>query len=71
MLRLRHWASSNIVVDRLRAFGQPLFAGSRTRVADVAAMVRAGEDFEVIADELGIALDGLRTAARILVGHAA
>ncbi|MFC4012636.1 DUF433 domain-containing protein [Nonomuraea purpurea] len=71
MLRLRHWAPSNIVVDPLRAFGQPIFEESRTRVADVAAMVRAEEDFEVIADELGVTLDDVRTAARILVGHAA
>ncbi|MEV4573916.1 DUF433 domain-containing protein [Nonomuraea jabiensis] len=53
MLHLRHWAPSKIVIDPLRAFGQPIFEESRTRVADVAAMVRAGEDFEVIADELG------------------
>ncbi|MEV4115535.1 DUF433 domain-containing protein [Nonomuraea sp. NPDC049695] len=71
MLHLRHWAPSKIVIDPLRAFGQPIFEGSRTRVADVAAMVRAGEDFEVIADELGVTVEDVRTAARILVGHTA
>ncbi|MEO3791300.1 hypothetical protein ABGB14_13940 [Nonomuraea sp. B10E15] len=45
MLRLRHWTPSNIIVDPLRAFGQPIFEESRTRVADVAAMVRAGGGF--------------------------
>ncbi|MFD2355734.1 hypothetical protein ACFSTC_50390 [Nonomuraea ferruginea] len=34
-------------------------------------MVRAGEDFEVIADELGVTVEDVRTAARIFVGHAA
>lgn len=34
-------------------------------------MVKAGEDFEVVADELGVAIDDVRTAARILVGYAA
>lgn len=71
MLRLRRWLPSRIVVDPRRSFGQPIFEESRTRVADVAAMVKAGEDFEVVADELGVTLDDVRTAARILVGHAA
>ncbi|WP_405140083.1 DUF433 domain-containing protein [Sphaerisporangium sp. NBC_01403] len=70
-LRLRSCLPSNVVVDPLRAFGQPIFAGTRTRVAEVAAMMKAGEAPEVIVDELGVTLDDVRTATRILLGHAA
>ena len=34
-------------------------------------MLKAGEDPEVMADELGVTLDDVRTAARVLLGHAA
>ncbi|MEV6987304.1 DUF433 domain-containing protein [Sphaerisporangium sp. NPDC051017] len=71
MLRLRSCLPSNVVIDPLRAFGQPIFANSRTRVAEVAAMMKAGEAPEVIVDELGVTLDDVRTATRILLGHAA
>ncbi|MFC4584751.1 DUF433 domain-containing protein [Sphaerisporangium corydalis] len=70
-LRLRSCLPSNVVIDPLRAFGQPIFAGTRTRVAEVAAMMKAGEAPEVIVDELGVTLDDVRTATRILLGHAA
>ncbi|MEU0484928.1 DUF433 domain-containing protein [Streptosporangium sp. NPDC006013] len=70
-LRLRSCLPSNVVVDPHRAFGQPIFAETRTRVSEVAAMMKAGEEPEVIADELGVTLDDVRTATRILLGHAA
>ena len=70
-LRLRSCLPSDVVIDPHRAFGQPIFAGTRTRVAEVAAMMKAGEAPEVIADELGVALEDVRTATRILLGHAA
>jgi uncharacterized protein (DUF433 family) len=34
-------------------------------------MLNAGEEPQVIADELGVSLDDVRTAARVLLGHAA
>jgi hypothetical protein len=34
-------------------------------------MVKAGEDPHVVAEELGIGIDDVRTAARVLLGHAA
>ena len=70
-LRLRSCLPSNVVIDPRRAFGQPIFAETRTRVAEVAAMMKAGEAPEVIADELGVTLDDVRTATRILLGDAA
>lgn len=54
-----------------RSFGQPIFAGTDVRVADVAAMTRAGEDAATVADEFGIDVSEVRTAARILLGRAA
>jgi uncharacterized protein (DUF433 family) len=71
MLELRYCQPSKVVMDPYRAFGQPIFEGSRTRVRDVANMLSAGEDPQVVADEHGVSLDDVRTAARVLLGHAA
>jgi uncharacterized protein (DUF433 family) len=71
MLELRHCQPSKVVIDPHRAFGQPIFTDSRARVRDVANMLNAGEDPQVVADEHGVSLDDVRTAARILLGHAA
>ncbi len=38
---------------------------------DVANMLNAGEDPQVVADEHGVSLDDVSTAARALLGHAA
>lgn len=70
-LELRYCQPSKVVLDPYRAFGQPFFEGSRTRVADVANMLKAGEDPQVVADELGVSIDDVRTAARVLLGRAA
>jgi uncharacterized protein (DUF433 family) len=71
MLELRYCQPSKVVMDPYRAFGQPIFEGSRTRVRDVANMLGAGEDPQVVADEHGVSIDDVRTAARVLLGHAA
>ena len=71
MLELRYCQPSKVVTDPYRAFGQPIFEGSRTRVRDVANMLSAGEDPQVVADEHGVSLGDVRTAARVLLGHAA
>jgi uncharacterized protein (DUF433 family) len=71
MLRLRHCEPSNVVVDPQRSFGQPIFADTRVRVANVAAMLKAGEHPEVVADEFGLDITDVRTSARVLLGHAA
>lgn len=70
-LTLRDWLPAKVIVNVHRSFGQPMFAGTRARVADVAAMTKAGEDAETVADEFGIAVSDVRTAARILLGRAA
>ncbi len=71
MLEFRYCQPSKVVIDPYRAFGQPIFEGSRARVRDVANMLNAGEDPQVVADEHGVSIDDVRTAARILLGHAA
>ena len=58
MLEFRRCQPSKVVADPYRAFGQPIFEGSRTRVRDVANMLNAGEDPQVVADELGVSLEG-------------
>lgn len=70
-LTLRHCQPSKVLVDAQHLFGQPRFAGTRVRVADVAAMLKAGELPEVVADEFGISAEDVRTAARVLLGRAA
>jgi uncharacterized protein (DUF433 family) len=70
-LTLRHCEPSKVVLDPYRAFGQPIFEGSRTRVSDVAGMLKAGEDPGVVADELGVSIEDVRTAARVVLGLAA
>lgn len=70
-LELPTFSPAKVVVDMRRSFGQPIFAGTGTRVADVAGMVKAGESAETVADEFGISVDEVRTAARVLLGRAA
>lgn len=70
-VELRHWAPSKVIVDVGQSFGQPIFAGTRVRVADVAGMMKAGEKAGTVAAEFGIPVSDVRTAARILLGRAA
>lgn len=70
-LTLRYCQPSKVVIDPHRAFGQPIFAGTRTRVGDVANMLAAGEDPQVVAYEHGVSIEDVQTAARVLLGHAA
>lgn len=69
-LRLRTCEPSKVLIDPYRAFGQPIFAGSQVRVADAAGMIKAGDSPEVVAEELGVSLDDVRTATRVLLGRA-
>ncbi len=70
-VELRHWAPSKVIVDVGQSFGQPIFAGTRVRVADVAGLLKAGEQAGTVAEEFGIPVSDVRTAARILLGRAA
>ncbi|MFV2022795.1 DUF433 domain-containing protein [Micromonospora sp. LOL_023] len=70
-LQLSAWLPPKVEVDVRRAFGQPIFAGTGTRVADVAGMIKAGESAETVADEFGLSISDVRTSARILLGVAA
>jgi uncharacterized protein (DUF433 family) len=71
MLQMRSCEPSKVVMDPYRAFGQPIFQTSRARVRDVANMLNAGEDPQVVADEHGVSIEEVRTAARVLLGRAA
>ncbi|MBE1485323.1 uncharacterized protein (DUF433 family) [Plantactinospora soyae] len=70
-LQLPNWLPSKVVVNMHRSFGQPIFAGTGTRVVDVAGMLKAGERAETVAEEFGLPLTDVRTAARVLLGRAA
>lgn len=70
-LQLRNCEPSKVVVDPKLGFGQPRFGASGARMIDVAAMFKAGEELEIVADEFGISQADVRTAARVLLGSAA
>jgi uncharacterized protein (DUF433 family) len=70
-LRLQSCEPSKVIVDPHYGFGQPRFGASGARMIDVAAMLKAGETAETVADEFGISVHDVGTAARILLGRAA
>lgn len=70
-LRLQSCEPSKVIVDPHYGFGQPRFGTSGARMIDVAAMLKAGETAEVVADEFGISVHDVGTAARVLLGRAA
>jgi uncharacterized protein (DUF433 family) len=69
-IRLVAFEPAEVVVDPDRAFGQPILTRSRVRVADLAAMVGAGEDPHDVAVEYEVTDDEVRAAARVLLGKA-
>ncbi|VVJ20023.1 Uncharacterised protein [Amycolatopsis camponoti] len=70
-LKLRTFEPSKVAIDPYRSSGQPVFMDSGARVSNVAAMLRAGEEPAVVAEEHGIGIDAVRAAARVLLGRAA
>jgi len=71
LLTLKPFEPSKVVIDPYRWSGQPVFEGTGAKVANVAAMLKAGEDPVIVAEEHGVGLDDVRAAARILLGGAA
>jgi uncharacterized protein (DUF433 family) len=71
LLRLKPFEPAKVIIDPYRSSGQPVFEGTGTRVANVAAMLKAGEDPAVVAEEHGVGADAVRAAARVLLGRAA
>ncbi len=70
-LELKAFEPTKVVIDPHRASGQPVFTGTGAKVANVAAMLKAGEDPAIVAEEHGVGIDAVRAAARILLGRAA
>ena len=70
-LELKPFEPTKVVINPYRSSGQPVFAGTGTKVANVAAMLKRGEDPDVVAEEHGIGIDAVRSTARVLLGHAA
>lgn len=69
-LELPSCQPSKVIVDPHYGFGQPRFDASGARLIDVAAMLKAGEEPAVVAEEFGISAHDVSTAARVLLGHA-
>ncbi|MEU3627041.1 hypothetical protein BS329_03235 [Amycolatopsis coloradensis] len=70
-LKLKVFEPSAVAIDPYRSSGQPVFVGSGARVSNVAAMLRAGEEPAIVAEEHGIGIEAVRAAARVLLGRAA
>ncbi|QTI68533.1 DUF433 domain-containing protein [Gordonia polyisoprenivorans] len=69
-LRLRACEPEKVFVDPYVAFGQPRFGEGGPRLADIAAMLKAGEDGEAVAEEFDVSRAQVATAARVLLGRA-
>jgi uncharacterized protein (DUF433 family) len=69
-LELKAFEPSKVLIDPYKSSGQPVFDGTRVKVANVAAMLRAGEDPTVVAEEHGVGIEAVRAAARVLLGRA-
>lgn len=70
-LTLKPFEPTKVLIDPYRSSGQPVFEGSATLVANVAAMLKAGEDPAVVAEEHGVGIEAVRATARVLLGSAA
>jgi uncharacterized protein (DUF433 family) len=70
-LRLQAAMPSEVVVSPRHMFGQPVFVKSGACMADIVNMIKAGETSETVAAEHGVTVEDVRTAARVLLGHAA
>ncbi|WP_245812409.1 DUF433 domain-containing protein [Actinophytocola xinjiangensis] len=71
LLALKTFEPTKVIIDPYRSSGQPVFEGTGAKVANVAAMLKAGEDPAVVAEEHGIGAEAVRAAARVLLGRAA
>jgi uncharacterized protein (DUF433 family)/transposase-like protein len=71
LLTLKPFEPAKVVIDPFRSSGQPVFESTAVKVANVAAMLKAGEDPAIVAEEHGVGIDSVRAAARVLLGRAA
>jgi uncharacterized protein (DUF433 family)/DNA-binding transcriptional MerR regulator len=54
-----------VVVDPVRAFGQPIFVRGAVRVEDVLDRIRAGERFADVADDFGVPIEDVEAVVRV------
>lgn len=62
---LPRYVDANVVVDPLRNFGQPMFAGGGARLEDVLDMFFAGEPIDIVASEYGVTREQVEAAVRV------
>ena len=62
LIRLPQYEHSNVVLDPRRSYGQPIFADNGVKLADALGPIRAGESFEAVSEDYGVAVDQLRDA---------
>ena len=59
------YATTRVVVDPRRGFGQPIFAKGGARVEDALSLFRAGESLETVAAEFGVPIEDVEEALRV------
>ena len=65
LIRLPGYQRAELVVDPMRAFGQPVFVRGGARLEDALALFWAGESLDVVSDEYAIPRDQLEDAVRV------
>jgi uncharacterized protein (DUF433 family) len=67
LIHLPQYRSADVVVDPERSFGAPIFAHGGTRIEDVIATFKAGEDLDTVAEEFGVPRADLLDVLRVNV----
>ncbi len=70
MLQLPLYRQARILADPARAFGQPIFAQSATKVADVLQRFGAGDALTSIADDYGLSFAEVENVVRVASSRA-
>jgi uncharacterized protein (DUF433 family) len=67
LIHLPQYRGADVVVDPERSFGAPIFAHGGSRIEDVIATFKAGEDLETVAEEFGVPRSDLLDVLRVNV----
>jgi uncharacterized protein (DUF433 family) len=67
LIHLPQYRGADVVVDPERSFGAPIFARGGSRIDDVLATFKAGEDLDILVQEFGVSRSDLLDVLRVNV----
>ena len=67
LIHLPQYRGADVVVDPERSFGAPIFAHGGSRIDDVLATFKAGEDLDILVQEFGVSRSDLLDVLRVSV----